>query len=273
VNNTAQRRSSPGIVFFALGLVSLIDDGTANAGLVLAVANELGLPPTAARAVILRLRNDGQVTSQRIGRSARYTVGSAVAVAQRRWTEHFREGSPPWDGTFAGLLYDFPERDRPRRDRLRRVARIAGYGLLRPGLLISPDDRWHQLAQAFGTDEQAGRILRVGLTLASSKACSIARDLWELDRLAERYREIARTTSRMLANPSGRAGGENSSPIARLYQATQPIYDAVAQDPALPHELLPADWPAHQLGAALARANAILGPSAVEQLHALKTNL
>jgi phenylacetic acid degradation operon negative regulatory protein len=273
VNSNAQHRASPGIVFFALGLVSSVNDTTANAALVLAVAEELGLPRTACRAVILRLRRDGQLHSRRIGRSARYTVSPPVAAAQLRWTEHFRDGPPAWDGTFAGLLYDFPERHRSRRDRLRRHARLVGYGLLRPGLLISPDDRWPQLADAFSTDQRDGRILRITLTLSRSDTGPIACELWDLDQLAARYRRIARDTRRLLGTPPEGVDTDHPSAIARLYGATRPIYDAVADDPALPGELLPPGWPAPELAAALTDANATLGPAAVEQLSKLEARL
>ncbi len=57
---------------------------------------------------------------------------------------------------FAGILHDFPERERARRDAFRRTARLAGYGLLGPGLLICPDDRWAQLAGRLAAEEREG---------------------------------------------------------------------------------------------------------------------
>jgi phenylacetic acid degradation operon negative regulatory protein len=260
-------------VFFALGLTAAVDDGAANAGLVLAVADELGLPPTACRAAILRLRRDGQLQSTRLGRSARYRASPALAGAQRRWTEHFRDGPAPWDGTFSGLLYDFPERDRGQRDSFRRAARLVGYGLLRPGLLICADDRWPQLADTYAPARYAGRILELDLRLDPQDARRIARQLWDLDQLAGRYRRIALHTRDLLAASGDRADGDRPSAITQLYLATQPIYDAIADDPALPAELLPANWPAHELGAALTAANETLGPPAAGQVQAIRARL
>jgi phenylacetic acid degradation operon negative regulatory protein len=260
-------------VFFALGLTAAVGERAANAGLVLAVADELGLPPTACRAAILRLRRDGQLESTRFGRSARYSASPAVAVAQRRWAEHFRDGPPPWDGRFSGLLYDFPERDRSQRDSFRRAARLAGYGLLRPGLLICPDDRWPQLADSFSPARYAGRILALDLSLDPQDARRIARPLWDLDQLAGRYRQTALSTRDVLAASGRHTGDERSSAITQLYLATQPIYDAIADDPTLPNELLPAGWPAHELGAALSAANQTLGPPAARQVQAISDHL
>ncbi len=108
------------------------DDG-ADSALLLRVTSELGLPEAASRAAILRLRRDGMLLSER----ARYSIAPPVAAMQQRWNDYFRAGPPAWNGVFAGLLHDFSEADRPR-DGLRRAAKLAGYGLLRPGLLISP---------------------------------------------------------------------------------------------------------------------------------------
>jgi phenylacetic acid degradation operon negative regulatory protein len=263
------RQRSPGIVFFALGLVAALDDDGPNASLVVAIAGELGLSEAASRTTILRLRRDGMIRSERMGRGARYVASPAIAAAQRRWTEHFSAGPPAWDGVFRGLLHDFSERERARRDALRAAALQVGYGLLRPGLLVSPDDRWPQLAERFASDERRGRIIRIGLTLTDADPRTIARELWPLDALGERYRQLAaQTRAGLAAEPS-----VGASPIARLHRITQPIYDAVSDDPALPAQLLSDDWPAAELGASLGAAHQLLGPLAVAHAAALRERL
>ena len=60
------------------------------------------------------------------------------------------------------------------------------------------------------------------------------------------------------------------SPALRAFAAvTQPIYEAISQDPLLPSELLPDDWPGSELGAALRAALQTLGPAAVAYVHTL----
>jgi phenylacetic acid degradation operon negative regulatory protein len=231
----------------------------------------LGIWP-ASRAAILRLRREGMLLSERDGRRARYSVARPVAAVQQRWNDYFRAGPPAWNGVFAGLLHDFSEADRPRRDGLRRAAKLAGYGLLRPGLLISPDDRWSQLSERFTVDEHAGRILRIGLTLAIKDARKLAAELWQLDALADRYRQIAADTRTRLADALDTASAPGSPALRQLHALSRPIYDAVAQDPALPEPLLPDEWPAEELGAALVAVNQQLGPAAVEHVRNLAHN-
>ncbi len=251
-------------------MISQVDDGPTDGGLLMRVAADLGLSAPAARAAILRLRREGMLNSERQGRRARYSVTEEVAAAQRRWTEHFQAGAPAWDGAFAGLLHDFPERERGRRDAFRRAARLAGYGLLRPGLLICPDDRWPQLATRFADDERGGRLLRIGLTLVVDDARTVTADLWELDALARRYRQVTEQTRCALRDVDRDAEGNGGAPaLRRLHAVLRPIYDAIADDPALPAELLPDDWPAHDLGVALAAVFECLGPSALAHVRAL----
>jgi phenylacetic acid degradation operon negative regulatory protein len=261
-----------GVIFFALGLLSRVEDSGVDSALLLRVTSELGLPEAACRAAILRMRREGMLLSERDGRRARYSIALPVAAMQQRWNDYFRAGPPAWNGVFAGLLHDFSEADRPRRDALRRAAKLAGYGLLRPGLLISPDDRWSQLSERFAVDEHAGRILRIGLTLAIKDARKLAGELWQLDMLAGRYRQIAADTRTRLADALDTARAPGSAALRQLHALSGPIYDAVTQDPALPKPLLPDEWPAEELGAALVAVNQQLGPAAVEYVRNLAHN-
>jgi len=194
-------------------------------------------------------------------------VSDEVAAAQQRWRTHFSAGPPRWDGVFAGLLHEFPERQRARRDALRRAAQLAGYGLLRPGLLVSPDDRWAQLAGRFEPDERSGRILRASLTLAAPDLRSIAATVWNLDALAGRYRRLAARTRDELAGERTELAGPAA--LRRLQSVTQPVYEAVSEDPALPAALLPHDWPGQELGATLTAALRALGPAAIAHVRDL----
>lgn len=145
---------------------------------------------------------------------------------------------------FAGILHDFPERERARRDAFRRTARLAGYGLLRPGLLICPDDRWAQLAGRFAAEERDGRLLRVGLTLAVDDLRRVTADVWQLDAVARHYRQVTERTRRALRGTGGEEEGHTGTPALRqLHEIMGPIYDAIANDPALPAALLPTTGP------------------------------
>lgn len=249
-----------------MGLLAWSRPGPVEARVLLRVTADLGLSEGAARTTILRMRRQGMLRSEREGRTARYSLAPEVLTAQQRITDHFRVGPPAWDGAFAGLLHDFPERERAARDALRRAARLAGYGVLRPGLLVAPSDRWRELAGRFAAAEEAGRILRVRLEFSPADAARVARSVWGLDRLAERYREVVARTARALED-QGRAAGADA--LRRLEAVTRPIYEAVGDDAALPAALLPADWPGPELGRSLGTALAALSPAAAAYVRTL----
>lgn len=249
-----------------MGLLAWSRPGPVEARVLLRVSADLGLSEGAARTTILRMRRHGMLRSEREGRTARYSVAPEILAAQQRIADHFRVGPPVWDGAFAGLLHDFPERERAARDALRRAARSAGYGVLRPGLLVAPSDRWQELAGRFAAAEESGRILRVRLEFSAADASEVARSVWALDRLAERYRDLVARTARALEDAE-RAEGPDA--LRCLEAVTRPIYEAVADDPALPADLLPADWPGPELGRSLGAALAALSPAAATYVRTL----
>jgi phenylacetic acid degradation operon negative regulatory protein len=256
-------------VFFALGLAAIGRDEAGVPGPVLiTVLSDLGLSESAARAAILRLRRQGWLSSQRHGRHTYYAPTATIRARQQRVQEHFTAASPPWDGAFHGLIYEVPERHRAYRDRLRRCARLLGYASLRGGLLIAPTDGFVELQSLLNEPPDEAHLLPARIELAPAHARRLAHRLWALDALAEDYR--ARVVAvRDAINAA--AGDPPAGPQAlrAFAAATQPIYQAISQDPLLPSELLPDDWPAPELGAALQAALQTLGPAAVAYVQTL----
>jgi phenylacetic acid degradation operon negative regulatory protein len=256
-------------VFFALGLAAVGRDEAAVPGPVLiAVLSDLGLSESAARAAILRLRRYGWLSSERRGRRTYYAPTATIRARQQRFQEHFTKESAPWDGAFHGLIYEVPERHRAYRDRLRRCARLLGYASLRGGLLIAPTDRFVELQSLLSEPPSEAHLLPARIELAPVDARRLAHRLWALDALAEDYR------ARVLAVRDAIEDAASDPPagpqaLRAFAAATQPVYEAIAQDPLLPGELLPDDWPGAELGAALQAALRALGPAAVAYVHTL----
>ncbi len=272
MHNLAERLWSDGAtreVFFALGLAAIGRDEAAVPGPVLiTVLSDLGLSESAARAAILRLRRYGWLSSKRDGRQTYYAPTAAIRARQQRVQELFTTASSPWDGAFHGLIYEVPERHRAYRDRLRRCARLLGYASLRGGLLIAPTDGFVEVQSLLSEPPNEAHLLPARIELAAADARRLAHRLWALDALAEDYR--ARIVAVRDALNSA-AGDPPAGPHALLAfaAATQPIYAAISQDPLLPSELLPDDWPATELGAALRAALHTFGPAAVAYVHTL----
>jgi phenylacetic acid degradation operon negative regulatory protein len=257
-----------GIVAFAFG-VARAHQGDAVAGRVLIrLLADLGFSGPAARSLLLRMRREGWLTSERAGRQARYRLSPLTAAAHDRVEGQLRGHRPEWDGSFSGVLFTVPERHRSFRDRLRRSAQLLGYVTLRPGLLIAATDRYEELARLLPPQPAGSQVLRTRLAFSPGDSRSIVSQLWDVDGLAARYRAVLadadRDTSRAEQQPSAGAAA-----FRAFAAATLPLYQTSSDDPDLPDELLPDDWPGQQIGQALGRAFRVFGPALGDYLAAV----
>ena len=220
---------------------------------------DLGLSEGAARSLLLRMRREGLLGSERFGRQSRYHLTPLVQATQVRLERQLRGDRAAWTGTFNGVLYEVPERRRDYRDRLRRTAQLLGYVTLRPGLLIATTDRWDEMISSLPPQPAGSQMLRAGITLSATDSSRVATELWDLHTLASRYRAV-------LAEARDRIERAQASPPTReaamtaFAAATLPVYEVGAADPDLPVALLPADWPGYQLGPTLNRAHHVFAP-------------
>ena len=152
-----------GVVCFAIGFAQARGPAPVPGPVLLRLLADLGVSGAAARSLLLRMRREGLLSSQRAGRQAGYQLAPGVSAAQARAYRQLNGERPAWSGAFSGLLFTVPEAQRAFRDKLRRQARLLGYGLLQPGLLIAATDRYEELA---------------GLLPASRPAAWCARPAW-----------------------------------------------------------------------------------------------
>src|SRR5258707_7970350 len=180
--------------------------------------------------------------------------------------------APEWDGTFQGLLFSIPERHRAFRDSMRRFATLAGYGLLRPGLLVSPWANHWPMERLLGMAPAGSHILNLQLQVPRERAREVAAEAWELPKLAAHYRrQIARLERR---GDRLRAGSPRGRVALRMFASTmEGVFGTVAIDPGLPAELLPEDWPQRGLKAAVDRLYPAIGRPAFEHLRELLPEL
>jgi phenylacetic acid degradation operon negative regulatory protein len=246
-----------GLVYFAFGTAQ-VSAGEFLAGpILLRLLADLGLSESAARSLLLRMRQDGLLSSERDGRTARYRLAPAVYAAQARLERQLRGHRPAWAGSFHGVLYEVPERSRAYRDRLRRTAHLLGYAKLRPGLLIAATDRSQELRSLLPDQPTGSHVLWTQIILETDDSRRVAADLWELDRLADRYRAVLAQTWESI-DREHLAHSEHS--FGAYAAATLPLFETAASDPGLPAALLPPNWPGDAVGAAIGKALQVFGP-------------
>lgn len=248
-----------GLVGLAFGAAQVQPGDPVDGPVLYRLLADLGVSGPAARSLLLRMRRDGWLTSERAGRQARYRLSPILFAGQERVERQLRGDRPPWRGSFSGVLYSVPERFRPYRDRLRRSALLLGYVNLRPGLLVATTDRYDDLTAVLPPQPAGSQLLRTVLTFSRTDTLQLAADLWDLDRVATTYRRAIADFDRRVAE-ARRTRPVGAGALREFAAAVLPLYQAGAADPDLPAELLPADWPGQKLGDAIGRAFTVFVP-------------
>jgi phenylacetic acid degradation operon negative regulatory protein len=256
-----------GLAYFVFGMLGR-DRADLPAWAIVRILRDLGMSETAARGALTRLRQAGRIEARRSGRTVFYHLTDASIKVMDELTRRMEGPAPDWDGTFHGVLYSIPERHRAYRDMLRRFATLAGFGLLRPGLLVSPWTGRFPLERVLERAPAGSHILKLQLQVPRDHAREVAAEAWELPKLATRYRRkiamLDRTTERLRARPpSGRLA-------LRTFASTlDSVFDTIVIDPGLPAELLPEAWPQTGLREAMERFYPTVGEAAFERLREL----
>jgi phenylacetic acid degradation operon negative regulatory protein len=259
-----------GLVCFAFGVTQLPLGQSLAGPVLIELLGQLGVAEPAARSLLLRMRKEGMLESERAGREALYRLAPAVTAAMTRIDGQLRGERPAWGGSFSCVLYEVPERSRDYRDRLRRTAQLLGYAILRPGLLVATADRWAELAAMLPPQPSGSQLLPATLTLSAADSQRAAAKCWNLDSLAARYRHVLAQTQARL-DEAERHPPSAGAAFGAFAAATLPVYETAADDPDLPAELLPADWPGQQLTSTLDRAFRVFLPVLGDYLTGLQT--
>lgn len=134
-----------------------------------------------------------------------------------------------WDKKWRLVLFDIPEQDRVVRDRLRRQLVEMGFGMIQISAWITPYPVGQELKQILneeGSKEET--IVIEGTKLFGEDGKKLARRIWHLEKLEDRYRDWL---------DKAEEGKTNLKFLIDFY------LDILREDPYLPRELLPDNWP------------------------------
>ncbi|GAA4260942.1 hypothetical protein GCM10022255_091600 [Dactylosporangium darangshiense] len=237
----AQRAELPGV-----GLTRLLGD--------------FGLSEAAARALLLRMRQEGQVESIRRGRGAGYRLAGEYGRRFDRVRAGDRAAQPEWPGSFHALLYQVPESSRAFRDALRRAAVGLGYGQLQQGVLIALEDRTAQLG-ALADPPADAQLFVTRLAMDAADAARAARIAWDLDELGRTYAEHTETLNAALAELAA-PPEPCAETLLRYSDLLKTPMTETLRSPRLPDALLPDGWPVPALWRAIGEVQRVYGPAA-----------
>lgn len=260
----APHSTTVGFVFGALSAAVIPDP------VLIEVLKSLGLTDSDARATISRMQRLGWLIDDRGGEGpvVAHRLSPAALVRYREL-----EGTTPvphWSGAFHGVVFDIAGVHPEFRDRFRRLAEHAGFGLLRPGVLIHPEDRWQPIAEGVGRAPEDSWYSYIRLVPGSEQeAVRMTAKAWDLDGIADRYRaaisEVTQSHDLVVSGTAERDPWELLDIWHRMYAR---VIVLRMDDPRLPGELLPQDWPGDGFAPALRAMNATIAPRIQPYLQA-----
>ncbi|WP_093802443.1 PaaX family transcriptional regulator C-terminal domain-containing protein [Streptomyces sp. Wb2n-11] len=244
------------------------EDGTVGADELYTVANTLGMSDQQVRLCVKRLVAEGRFIHEGRGRKAQLhaTADTTRALAPNAdFLRHaFQQdaGLAPWDGVWHLAAFAVPESARTTRDSLRETLLHLGGAPLQGGLYVCANT-WEPYVE-----EAAHRLGAHGaLTLLTTtdlrrgdtrEPAELARGLWPLQEIADRYDRLDRLARPRLARLTDPAGLSPSALLTIAVELAAELTRAMEPDPLLPPELLPRPWPGTRARETVARCWAAL---------------
>ncbi len=161
-----------------------------------------------------------------------------------------------WDGKWRMVMFDIKELEKRKREDLRRKLKELGFGMLQESVFITPHDIVKDFSEYVDNIGLGDSVYILEAShIAAGRQKELARKVWRLDDLNERYLEIVRKAqeveNRHLTILSGSTKELNREKRLKIYEAEKDkkimkikemYLRVLLSDPFLPKELLPSDW-------------------------------
>jgi phenylacetic acid degradation operon negative regulatory protein len=201
--------------------------------------NSLDYKTQAARQALARSVSGGWLRTERHGRRSRVHLTDEtreMLTSGARRIYAFGE-SRRWDGRWLLVLVRVPEQRRDVRHVIRSQLAWAGFGSIGNGLWISPHVDREQEVRAIVGDSAVAELLSFRAEFgAIGDPAKVVADAWDLEDVADRYREFIARFGRM----------RPKTPEAVFTAQTELVHTwrkFPFLDPDLPPDMLPARWP------------------------------
>lgn len=209
-------------------------------GSLIEVLERLGIGEHAARSTLARMSRRDFLVPHRVGRRVYLGLSDGATTvlreaAQRVWDRGVVNRE--WDGNWTLLAFSVPESQRADRHLLRSRLTWAGFGLLQNGLWFAPATV--DPASMFADLDVDGHVRAFqARTLQPDDIAEMISGAWDLDALATRYRRFLDRWDRPQPAP------EVADDLSRQLLLLTEWLLLLREDPWLPVEHLPSDWPA-----------------------------
>jgi phenylacetic acid degradation operon negative regulatory protein len=227
------------LTFF--GDYALDGDVLVAAGSVLDVLGRVGIGEHAARATLTRMVRRDLLRREVRGRRAYFGPtehGRRIMLDGRSRVQDGDIVTRHWDGTWTVVGFSMPESWQRERHDLRSRLQWAGFGMVQAGLWVAP--RRVDLAVVL-EDSELGEYVRAfeAAPVGPTEPARLIAEAYDLPALAARYTGFAARWT-----PFDNDGAPPADPVSRRVVLTTDWLQTVRDDPRLPREFLPGDWPA-----------------------------
>jgi phenylacetic acid degradation operon negative regulatory protein len=227
------------------GLYARSDGGWLSVAALIRLLGDIQVDEPAARSAISRLKRRGILQSQRYGGAAGYQLSAeALAILREGDARIFRRQRAALADGWLLAVFSVPEAERHKRHVLRSELARLGFGMVAPGVWITP---------AHPQDTTAGTLQRLGLDayadlfhadhLAFGDPAVKIRGWWDLGELARQYESFIGAHEPVLRR--WQQGGPAATGREAFADYTRVLTDwrrFPYLDPGLPAELLPDGW-------------------------------
>jgi phenylacetic acid degradation operon negative regulatory protein len=216
---------------------------------------DLGRAAAAVRQTLYRMEAEGELATRREGRLKFYRATQyADAEIDAGLSKIFDAPAEAWDGlwTIVHVHLRTPAQ-RVARERVVALLAVEGFALVGGDVYVHPRDVGARLNEALSAAARPHVIVIRG-RLTSAAVVPHLLKLWQLSRLEQRYRRTV-AHLRELEQAIERGMSDRDAFVWRFAVVLDYLHVAW-DDPELPRDVLPADWPAaeaRQLAARLYR--------------------
>ena len=237
---SAPRPQSLMLSFF--GIHALGRDVALSASSLIDVFGQAGITEDAVRSTLTRMVKRGLLERHRRGRKTYFgPTRRATRVLQdghdRIW--HTGAVNRDWDGTWTLVGFSLPEAWRSERHDLRSRLVWSGFGPLQNGLWVAPGTvDVPEVVAGLGLDSYL-KVFRGASAVAPTDARTVLHTAFDVESVAKGYEAFL---ARWNTDEAHDADGTGA--LVRQLLLHTDWLEQVRQDPHLPAEHLPEDWPA-----------------------------
>lgn len=218
-------------------------------GELVSLMEPFGVNERLVRTSSFRLIEEGWLESIRDGRRSRYAL---TPLGKRRFAHAYRRiYTPPptnWDGRWTLVLMTKAGVGAPERSELRKELEWEGFGMIAPGVFVHPSADVRMLTAILDQLSLRERTMVLNVAdlteLSARPLTELASECWNLDSVAQEYREFLKRFEPAASLLSNR----RASPKLCFAVQTLLIHSfrrVSLHDPRLPDAVLPEGWPGH----------------------------